>query len=116
MAHIALVINDLGSRKPEVLSMLRKQSQLALGDIIARAGKDVAVCQLDLFGVDLPQRAENFKALVKQISEAGATITMFQLMEGEELPTPGALQADVAMIDRMVAAHIREEKHHDETV
>ena len=114
MAHIALIVDDYGPQKKNVLASIRRETSLPLGEILARAPRKEPVHTLNLFGADLRDRAIAFKAFVNGLAAAGASVSMFQLLEGETLPASSsvALQVDLTMLDTMLRAHDREESYH----
>lgn len=116
MARIALLVSDLGARRVDAISAIRRRFPVAIGEIIRRTSSHEAVAELELHGTELERRAAEFRELATDLQKMGASTEMVELLEGERLPESYSrelVRVDIAMIDRMVTSIETEHAYSD---
>lgn len=116
MGRVALLADDLGSRRAQAVSVIRRQSPLAISEILRRVGSHESLVELDMVGPDLERRAADFTSLVRDLIQLGARTEMLRLTDQEKLPEDYAakrVRVDLDMLHRMIMSHQREEQYRE---
>lgn len=115
MAKIALLVKELGHDKSRVVETLRRATSLPIAEIVNRSRSALPMLEVAMYGLDTPERVAVLRELVVDLAGAGANVEMFELMTGESYSSANKerlVRVDLQMLENMVAAHEREERHH----
>jgi hypothetical protein len=85
MPKVAIKIED-ASRLPEIISVVRRATEMSVSDIRDRILGGRAVLEYLLFYNDHDEKARRLRSLVSQLPPLGARLRIYELEENQSLP------------------------------